>query len=418
MKTTIQISEELRKKLKILASYRDVSYEQILEDFIDMFNSIIPFKSETEFAKWFEKNLDQFGFVRIVKKNLTSFPDYKLKNIDGKIKKVELELIGSDFINHRHDPKKVDLIVCVYSDKNEIKGVPVLSVIEAPKTSEAITERKQRVSLSLDSELIKEIDKDVDGIRVKSRSDAIETILKEYLEREKACVILAGGNPKKLFIKELKTYRPLVNIGERRLIEDIILKCREAGFRNVIIIGFPTIIAKLYETLGNGGKYGVSINYIDERKGLGSAKTLELAKKYLKTDFLFLPCDHWFDFDLKKLQKFHLENNGITTLGIHAKTSFDWKTSIVVLDGCKIVDYEEFPKKPKTHLISVFIGFMKKNIFNYIPSEEVKWSLQENVFPKLAKEKKLVGYPIAGNWVNIHTKKDVEKVREIIKSKA
>jgi mannose-1-phosphate guanylyltransferase len=273
---------------------------------------------------------------------------------------------------------------------------------------------KERVSLSLDSKIIKEVDSTVDGTIIRSRSDAVEKILKERVLDRKTAVILAGGNPEKLFIKELNTYRPLVNIGKRRLIEDIILKCREAGFVNILIIGFASLISKLYEVLGNGEKYGTNITYIEEGKELGSAKTLELVKKYLKSDFLFLPCDHYFDFDLKKIYEFHLTHNGIVTLGIHTRTSFDWKTSIVVLDGYKIIDYEEFPKNPKTHLISVFIGFIKPDIFNYIPPGDVYWSLQQNLFPKFAKEGKLIGYPISGNWINIHKKTDVEKVTHLL----
>jgi mannose-1-phosphate guanylyltransferase len=270
-----------------------------------------------------------------------------------------------------------------------------------------------RVSLSLDAELVKEIDRVTDGIFIKSRSDAVERILKDHLTKRKTAVILAGGDPGKLFVKELNTFRPLVEIGKRKLIEDIILKCRKSNFTNIIIVGFTNLISKLYEVLGNGEKYEVKITYIGENKELGTAKTLELAKNYLNSDFLFLPCDHWFDFDLRKLYEFHIAHNGLATLSIHARTSFDWKTSIVVLDGYRIVNYEEHPKKPKTHLVSVFIGFMKNDIFNYIPPGEVYWSLQQNLFPKLAKEEKLFGYPIAGNWVNVHTKEDVEKVKAL-----
>jgi Arc/MetJ-type ribon-helix-helix transcriptional regulator len=36
-RTTIQVSEQLRKKLKILASRRDLSYEELLEDMIGVF---------------------------------------------------------------------------------------------------------------------------------------------------------------------------------------------------------------------------------------------------------------------------------------------------------------------------------------------------------------------------------------------
>jgi len=274
---------------------------------------------------------------------------------------------------------------------------------------------KKRVSLSLDSSLIKEIDSSVDGIRLRSRSDAIEKILRKYVMEKKTAVILAGGKPEKLFIKKLNVYRPLVKIGKKILIEDNILKCREAGFTNIVIIGSSIIISKIYEILGDGKKYDVNITYVEETKSLGSAKTLEIAKSYLKGDILFLPCDHYFDFDLKKLYEFHLSQNGVVTLGIHTRTSFDWKTSIVVMDGYKIIDYEEKPKTPKTHLISIFIGFIKSDVFNFIPPGEVYWSLQEHLFPKLAKEGKLIGYPIAGNWINVHTKEDVEKIIELKK---
>jgi len=272
---------------------------------------------------------------------------------------------------------------------------------------------KERVSLSLDPKIVKDVDSLIDGINIRSRSDAIEKILKERIVERKTVVILAGGNPEKLLIKETGTYRPLVSIGDRKLIEDIILKCRGVGFVNVIIVGFSSLLSKLYEVLGNGEKYGVKIIYVEEEKELGSAKTLELAKKYIQTDFLFLPCDQYFDFDLKKIHDFHLMNGGIATVGIHTRTSFDWEKGVVEMDGYKIINFEENPKKPKTRLSSVFIGVLKKDVFNYIPVGDVYWSLQENVFPKLATEGNFVGYPIAGNWVNVHTRKDVEKVIKI-----
>ncbi len=274
---------------------------------------------------------------------------------------------------------------------------------------------KKRVSLSLDEKILRKVDSLVDGIKIRSRTDAIEKLLSQQLVEKRTAVILAGGDPSKLYVKELGTYRPLVSIGKKTLIEDIISKAREVGFTNIIIVGFPSLIAKLYEVIGNGEKLGVSINYIQETKELGTAKTLELARQYLKGDFLFLPCDHWFDFDIKELYDFHQMNGGIATLGIHARTSFEWNTSVVVLKGYKVIEYDEFPKKPKTHLISVFIGFMSGEILNYIPPGEVYWSLQEHIFPKLARDGKLVGYPIAGKWVNVHTANDIKRINDILK---
>ena len=65
-KTTIQISESLRKRIKILASYRDIPYEDLLNSLLDIFESSIPFKNENDFAKFFEENLEKFGFKRII----------------------------------------------------------------------------------------------------------------------------------------------------------------------------------------------------------------------------------------------------------------------------------------------------------------------------------------------------------------
>ena len=273
---------------------------------------------------------------------------------------------------------------------------------------------KVRVSLSLDEGLVKEIDSSIDGIFVRSRSDAVEKILKEWLMHKNTAVILAGGNPDKLFIKELGVYRPLVDLKGETLIENTIKKCREAGFVNIIVVGSRPMIGKMYETISDGKKYGVKITYIEEKKELGSAKTLELAKDYIHSDFLFLPCDHYFDFDLRKLYEFHVKQAGVVTLAVHTRRSFEWKKGIVEMDGFKIVGYEEEPKMAKTYLSSIFIGFMKKDVLNLIPPGEVYWSLQENIFPKLAKEGKLFGYPVAGNWVNIHHKEDAEKAINLI----
>ena len=274
---------------------------------------------------------------------------------------------------------------------------------------------KTRVSLTIDEEIISKLDKRIDGISTKSRSDSIEKILREHLTGQKTAIILAGGDPQKLFLDGTDILRPCVNIGKTTLIEDTVSKCREAGFSNIVIIGFPTVISKLYEILGSGEKYKVKIVYIEEEKSLGSAKTLELAMNYIKSDFLFLSSTFYIGFDLRKLAEFHNIYGGVATIGVHARTSYDWKKSIIDMEGYKIISFEESPKKPKTKLAGVLAGFMKSEIFNYIPPGEIHWSIQENIFPKLSAEGKLVGFHIGGNWINVHNESDVRKVIQLMK---
>lgn len=273
---------------------------------------------------------------------------------------------------------------------------------------------KTRISLSISNEVLNLVDSYVDNITVKSRSEAVERFLREYLSDRRTAVFLAGGKIRDISVNGTNTLRPLVDIGGRTLIEDNVEKCRKAGYTTIYIVGSSHLISKTYEILGDGKKHGVSINYIEDVKPMGTAKTLEKVKEYIKSDFLFLPCDHFFDFDLKNIRDFHINNGAIATIAVHSKTRLGSKRfGIVEMEGSRITHFEEHPKEPKSNLVAVFIGFLKQEIFDHIPPGNIRWSLQENIFPKLAKEGKMSGYPVPSNWINIHDADDVKKVREI-----
>ena len=278
---------------------------------------------------------------------------------------------------------------------------------------------KQKITISLSPDIIKYVEATVDGIYIRSRSDAIEKFLREYFSRRKKVVILAGGEPERIYLKDLEVYTPLVRLNGVTLIEDTLHKCARAGFDDVIIIGFRDINTQLFNVLGNGEALGVKIKYVEEKKPLGVAKTLETAREFLKTDFLIIPGDCFLNFDLTKLHEFHLMHGGIATLAIYSRTDFDYilqpeqERGIVELSGANIVLYEEKPKRAKTHLLSTLIGFFSPEIFNYVPEGDILCSLQEEIFPHLAEERRLYGFIFVGDWVNIHQKEDLELVKRL-----
>ena len=272
---------------------------------------------------------------------------------------------------------------------------------------------RSRVSITIDKDILKKLDSSIDGIRVRSRSGAIELILKEKFPEKSVAVILAGGDSEKLRLGN--TYRPLVNIGGKTLIEDIIEKVKKIDFSSILIIGRPMILSEIFKKIGDGKNLGVDIKYIEEEKTLGSAKTLELAKEFVNSTFLFLPCDHYFDFNLEKMLRFHKTQNDVATLAIYSRTDFEWNTSIVQVDGHKIVDYEEYPKKIKSHLRGMMVCFAEPNIFNYIPPGNIFCSLQEDVFQSLVRGRKMTAFMVSGDWVNVHTEKDVSIIRRLMK---
>lgn len=55
------------------------------------------------------------GYSKIVKSQLNKFPDF-IMNTNGAKIGVELEAILSSFVDHKHDPNKVDHIICMFRD--------------------------------------------------------------------------------------------------------------------------------------------------------------------------------------------------------------------------------------------------------------------------------------------------------------
>lgn len=57
------------------------------------------------------------------------------------------------------------------------------------------------------------------------------------------------------------------------------------------------------------------------------------------------------------------------------------------------------------------IGIMSPQIFEYIPPGPVEWTIEVGLISKLIEQKKILGYPVAGEWFNIHTLEDLEMLK-------
>jgi NDP-sugar pyrophosphorylase family protein len=252
---------------------------------------------------------------------------------------------------------------------------------------------KERISLTIDKNLLKQIDNSKKDF---SRSSFVEKILKERFSDKKVAVILAGGPSQALYTKD-KQLKPLYPIRKNKtLIEFQIEKLKDAGFNKILFISKKEIIAEIFKKIGEK-----DLMYIEEKDSLGTAQTLSLARDEIESDFLFLPCDHYFEFDIKKLENVHKNSNATTTLAVYYGKKHEWhKSSLIEIEGNKIINYDETAKSD-SNLTSVFIGFSKPRIFEYIPSSKVEYSLQKDVFPVLAKEGELNAFLFNSNWLNL-----------------
>lgn len=269
---------------------------------------------------------------------------------------------------------------------------------------------KKRITVTLDKLILDKVDSQVNGLEVRNRSHAIELLLDEVLHKEKLrkVVILGGGKGTRLRPFTYEIPKLLIPIQGKPIVNHIISNLAKHGVTDVIL-SLGNMSERVIATLGTGKDLGVNIEYIVEKKPLGTAGPLKLAKHMLEEPFVMLNGDILSKIDYRNMFAFHKDSKALGTVALVAVDDPRLKYGVVNLSGNKIVNFIEKPKtgKEKGNLVNAGIYILEPEVINHVPKGFAM--LEKDVFPKLAKLGKLAGYTYTGPWYDIGTTENYEK---------
>jgi len=258
---------------------------------------------------------------------------------------------------------------------------------------------KERVTITLDKNIINQIDKRIDGLDIKNRSQEIELLLAEALGTNipSKAVLLVGGMGTRLKPLTDTTPKALLKVNEKTITEHLFDLLKKYGIREVILCtGY--LKDKIKEYFGDGSKVGINITYVEENSPLGTAGPLKLAKKYLKESFIVSNGDELKNINIPRMFRLHKRKNALATIAL---TTVDDPShyGVARLDGSRIVEFVEKPVKAPSNLISAGFYILEPEVIDMIPDGFSM--LEKDVFPELAKLGRLRGFPFAGQWFDI-----------------
>ena len=260
---------------------------------------------------------------------------------------------------------------------------------------------KERITITLDKDLIGQIDKRIDGNIIKNRSQQIEVLLAKDLGtyRPEKAVILVGGKGTRLRPLTYKIPKCMIDVHGKTLAEHLFDLMKKYGIRD-IILSAGYMKEKVKEYYGDGSKFGVNITYVEEDEALGTAGPLRLAKKYLNDSFIVTNGDELKNFNIPRMFRLHKRKNALVTIALTTVTDPS-QYGVARLSGSRILEFVEKPKKEKapSNLINAGFYIMEPEVVDMIPGGFSM--LEKDVFPKLAREGKLRGFPTAGQWFDI-----------------
>ncbi|MCF7861044.1 hypothetical protein K9M79_02275 [Candidatus Woesearchaeota archaeon] len=264
---------------------------------------------------------------------------------------------------------------------------------------------KQKISITISDRLIQAIDEIVDNIYIRNRSQAIEYLVQNALGENRTAVILAGGSSDTV-LKGTREYRMTAKLGKSTVIGEQIRKLHEGGFKNIYIVARNRLLTKAFEILKDGSALGVNVNYIEEKTSRGTAQTLHLLRGKIKTTFLCVYGDLIFNkVRIDELWNSHMKRRPMTTLMVTTSSTPSEK-GIVEIEGTKIINFMQKPRKSDVYLVFSPIFVSEPEIFEYYES-----SLEVDVFPRLAERGLLQAYISSIKEFHVHKADDVKKAK-------
>jgi len=176
------------------------------------------------------------------------------------------------------------------------------------------------------------------------------------------CVILAAGEGKRMHPLTFTRPKVMLPIAGKPILEWNLLNARDAGLKDfILVIGYKSEMVRNY--FGDGKKWKVRIEYINQGKALGTAHAIGTVEKFVD-DFIVLCGDTIFGKnDIKNIIK-----KG-TKIGL-VEVENAGEYGIVELNGKKVIKIYEKMEEPFSNVINAGIYHFNKKIFNFIRKTE------------------------------------------------
>jgi NDP-sugar pyrophosphorylase family protein len=216
-------------------------------------------------------------------------------------------------------------------------------------------------------------------------------------------VILAGGFGKRLAPLTSEVPKPLLPVGGKPILARQIEWLRHHGVTDVILtVGY--LRHKIFETIGDGRKYGIRILYSVEEEPLGTGGAIKNAAPFITDDvFIVVNGDIITNLPVGKL----LEELGSAD-GAIALVPLKSPYGVVEFDANGLIT--RFVEKPvlEGFYINAGVYVLRKKLLGELPD---RGNVEETLFPLLARQRRLKAAVFRDVfWRSVDSLKDLEEL--------
>jgi len=218
------------------------------------------------------------------------------------------------------------------------------------------------------------------------------------LEPVRQACILVGGKGTRLGDLTRTTPKPLIAIGDDAVFLDIVIgQIARQGFDDIVLLA--GYLGDVVQARYDGRRVGAArIRVVVEPEPLGTAGALLAAREVIAPTFLMLNGDTYFDIDLRALCAGFDDAGAEALIALH-RVPDAARYGSVELNGDRIIRFLEKSQTAGSGLISAGIYVLRAAVLDRIRA--LPCSIETDVFPILAAERRLYGRVCEGYFIDI-----------------
>lgn len=209
-------------------------------------------------------------------------------------------------------------------------------------------------------------------------------------------VLMLGGLGTRLRPLTNDVPKPMLKVGKKPIVETIVDGFKQFGYTNFIFsVNYKKEVIQNY--FKNGDPIGITIDYIEEQKRMGTAGALSLIENRPTQPFFVMNGDLLTQVNFDQLMQFHLEHNSIATMCVR-EYEFQIPYGVIETEGTDLISIKEKPVHRS--FVNAGIYVLSPEVLEYIP-EDTFYDMP-TLFAKLIEQgKKTSVFPIHEYWLDI-----------------
>ena len=290
-----------------------------------------------------------------------------------------------------------------------LKGIsmdaPVKRIMQCSPLTASVDDSREKILALMKNHLVHQIP----IVNERQHVVGIE-IVDHHLQtkkRDNFVVLMAGGLGVRLRPLTDATPKPLLKVGNKPILENILQNFVNHGFyRFFISVNYKDQMVKQY--FGKGAKWNVDIRYLDENKKLGTAGALGLLPKNPIDPIVVMNGDLLTSVNFQHLLNFHSEHKAIATMCIR-EYDFQVPYGVVALKNQTIARVDEKPVQ--RFFVNAGIYVLDPSVLKFIPPK-ISFDMPQLFDKLIEKELNTVGFPIREYWLDIGRIDDLDRAKQ------